>query len=597
MRPRLQSPLKLLVILGFSLFALGARANPVFFLSKQKNIPLRAEDFAGVKLAVQYGYGPSRPARAETHIRTDKYTLQGGGLNPWDVVDVLGLLPVGYHLDEGAELLFVRPFPTLAEAKAAKPYGPDRLPLTAARALEKLKPGDFVSFEAEMHLLLSAKLSLLIVGGLNVSGAKEIGMRGKFLVQIYRLSEDRVRIRLLSLSGKKSGLVFGSSYHTPLEYFGFNPEATGDVVEKIGLTPIRLSRRSSKDDTIAVDATFRLNDSEAAAAYDGLMRSTLVNAKGTDSPLRLHDLRAAEKIYQSDVARSERDRRVTFNLNAEAKTKSVTSGLVFNALLAAWKYGMVFSSTEILDRTSGSKTIFDFSASRMVQQSVLGLMPRAEVHSVGIVSTEKQEKIRFRSEWKGSRLSPDVITAARKDMSLLSPAMARMGWQRIPKSEFPGTLEMQITFSPEALQILGRTAGRKMEAEFREFLTEMELSGLVPYYTPLTSGDGSHGSCSTIDCFESDLKALGKLIPEALKTGASRAERSKRFADLMEFSIFQRYGGAFLAARLPLEQRSQLIGLGIRVKTKDAVLLEVRDPQWTVEFQSVLDFIESMNLL
>lgn len=562
--------LKLLLVLAF--FAPGfSMASPFFELEKSE--PLRAKNVETPALTT---FGTSLSG----FTRTDRYRLRGGGLNPWDILDLLQL-PLGFRIDENSELVFVQTKATAREAKLAGPYGPAQLPLRAGIALS-LKPGDYVSFRARLDLLLSPRLSVALLG-MNPSAEKQFGLRGHFLIQASRLENNRIRLHFISSSGKSSAHLLGLGYELPLQIFGLNQELK-NTVDNIGITPFRLLRESAGDQTISIEADFQLDDPRAAAAYDKLMRASLREKATPASLFQMHDFAEAERIYEADLSRPAGERRIDFRWEAKADTKSSEKGFTINLLAVKLKAGTVSSSSEITDPQNGKMQWFDLSGFRLNQRTLFGTAERNEAHSVGILRHNDEETLRFRSEWTGSHLETALVETGEVRKS------RRQAERLAGANYFNGSLTRQLTFPPASFLILQKGDG-SFESAFRDFLQDKDLSGLVPFYTPTASGDGSRGPCSTIDCFDPDLRSLGKLIRSALSPGLGREERAKRFSVLMEFSLFQRYGGDFLAGQLPAGKRNQL-GFGIWLKKEEELVVEERDPLWNSAWQTTLDFIE-----
>ncbi len=195
--------------------------------------------------------------------------------------------PVSFSGDLGAQVTFSRIFESKANAAFSKPYTFwQKVPWTYQQAVESLKPGEAVRMELFMDLNggVGSSQGVADYGGLGVGYNYTRGVR--FLVDIYRLKNDRVRMRLVSQrnGGSSStsaslnllgGLSFGAGVVTNAIKRVFH-------VDSCNLAGFQINSANSDDppvDTEMFDYVFNLqstNDpqpTEAQLAYDLVMKS------------------------------------------------------------------------------------------------------------------------------------------------------------------------------------------------------------------------------------------------------------------------------------------------------------------------------------
>ncbi len=230
----------------------------------------------GLTVGATYRYQVEPSYRDRFFARVDRYKIESQ-IRPGDWIDDL---PVLFDVASGAEIVFVQQFASGAEARSPlNTYLPNRLPLTATNAL-RLKPGDYVRFEADLNL--AAKLGQLFALPQRLLASKvslSAIASGRFEVHVFRLDQNRVRLKLVGERSRSGGAAASVSPDVPLALFGLN-EQTQAVVEYARFDrSVRAAIEKANKDVFVVDYTLDLSHPGAVAAYDSVFsKPKLLNA-------------------------------------------------------------------------------------------------------------------------------------------------------------------------------------------------------------------------------------------------------------------------------------------------------------------------------
>lgn len=235
---------------------------------------LNVELFEGLGLSSRYRYEVEPSYEKGLHARVDKWQIKVD-LKAGDLLSGSLDTPLYFNMDRNAEVFFVRQFKSKKRAITALPYTLKRLPIKAEYALKNLAPGDFVSMPTSMSIVVGAKASSATLGGtigIDASANLYYVLSGDFLIHVYRMKDNKVRLKLFANRKRSSGTsaeVEGSS-----NLFGV--KIANKVVESVfELDFASLTGEKAKGRQFIVDYIFDLNNKEARDAYDSILSSSL----------------------------------------------------------------------------------------------------------------------------------------------------------------------------------------------------------------------------------------------------------------------------------------------------------------------------------
>ncbi|OUR96501.1 hypothetical protein A9Q84_09130 [Halobacteriovorax marinus] len=227
--------------------------------------------FEGLGISSRYRYEVERSYIANFHTRVDKWEIKVD-LSPGDIIKDALDLPIYLNIDRDSSVYFVRQFPTKKEALLAKPYLLHKLPVTAERALKHLQPGDFVSIPASMSVAIGASSGFLDrIDGLDAAARVYAVINGKFLIHVFRMKDNKVRVKLIAQRSNARGA--DASIEGDLEIFGVS--ILDRQVSKIfDLDFISVGMSKGHGSQFIIDYVFDLNDENAKKAYNQILSSS-----------------------------------------------------------------------------------------------------------------------------------------------------------------------------------------------------------------------------------------------------------------------------------------------------------------------------------
>lgn len=201
----------------------------------------------------------------------------------------------GLKIRDSAEVIFARQFRNARDAFWAEAYYPTRMPITAERALNNLNPGDFFSFKAQMDATFSLSfLELFTAAGMAVQPAFYAVGRGAFEVQILRLPNDQIRLKLIALRSRERGFRINSEDDSTAKFFLSN---TIDrlLIDVLNLNPINFVLARGNNNVFMVDYNINLKDPAVAQAYNEVFKQA-VKFVGVDKAANFTRKQVAKRV-------------------------------------------------------------------------------------------------------------------------------------------------------------------------------------------------------------------------------------------------------------------------------------------------------------
>jgi hypothetical protein len=267
---------------------------------------------SGLNIAAKYGYEIRPSYQDGLFTRVDRYAFTRD-ISPGEIIS--DDLPVYLRFIKESELIFVRQFESHKKAKFSKPVNPKHIPLTAQKAIDDLDVGTFVSIPTKINLLTGSE-AIGRTNGLKVRYNAHLLISGEFQIQILRLRDKKVRVRLVAVKRKLKGV----NGKIELDLNVFKVSIINSAVEAIlGADLLDFGVSKDKGELLLYDYIFDLNSVEGKKAYNDVLRSRkeLRSFKAL-SPIKdinvqeLHtsNIHYAEKISLEDQSKEKELRRV-----------------------------------------------------------------------------------------------------------------------------------------------------------------------------------------------------------------------------------------------------------------------------------------------
>lgn len=292
---------------------------------------------------IKLGYNKSISLGDRSSISIGKDTISEAtsdgkylGIDKWRLGAGIGFLHTPYAdlgLSATREVTFIQQFPSRCKSLARVGYDPvTKIPLNADRALNRLRPGDFVAFSAPLTLNLGKALDTFIektdltrsLGGLKIYAS------GEFNIHVYRMDNNYVRVRFFAVKTK------GVDLNPGLKFYALGGLFSVKLIEaELGAALTNL---------FSADYVFNLNDPESRKMYDQVMgekfelKKTLgltdaINPFAQDKEIQktlFSDLSEVDKISKDDLSKDLESRRVIRLSKGETETFSKKTGLGFD---------------------------------------------------------------------------------------------------------------------------------------------------------------------------------------------------------------------------------------------------------------------------
>lgn len=274
-----------------------------FLLDKIKGIEFKfsekivdvKNDKTGLGLAIKYGRKLEQSDEQGLWLRSDSYEVTQS-FKPANFMD----FPFTFGMERGNRITFVKQYDS--QKKAAFKITVDdnikKIPFNSDRVLNRMVPGDFFSMRANMNLFAGFKGSGSPQPGLELSGEALYVLTGNFVIQVYRMTDDRARIKIFA-GDTKGGQVKGE-VGVGYQLFSINPsnDVAETVIEEVlDFEPLEIMYEAKQGSIVVFDYLFNLKNEEARKAYDGLMTPSLL----------IKDLKALNALFGSNKRSGIRD--------------------------------------------------------------------------------------------------------------------------------------------------------------------------------------------------------------------------------------------------------------------------------------------------
>ncbi|WP_374029246.1 hypothetical protein [Bdellovibrio bacteriovorus] len=551
------------------------------------NISLvNAEILEGISTSLRYRI-ESEPSYVDGfYTRIDKYSLKFG-LNPGDFIDDLDT-PVGMNLEKGSDIIFARQFKNQKDSLLALPYTPRNLPFTAKKAIERLVPGDFVAFEGKLSFVVSLSHDVL-KGDFTAGASTHAFISGEFMVHLFRMADNKMRVKLIAIRGKGVGANAGVDLAEELDIFGIS--IFDNKIEKwLSITPFDVRTGLSKNDVIMLDYVFDLNNAQAAQAYDSLMLNKvqlkdikIANPTASRKDLTqelLTDLTDIEDIALEDSLLPPQERRIDRVFKGSSEGYNKDARIKFG--LSLWKFeaGKAYGENKVLsyDKRDQEQYFLLDTLSRYKKTKILfGLFGEETLMTSNLLFTADRNWAPTRFVTLTSSAEMKMKDVSKKDLTEIQRLVRETigneeynkvnwsAWNSINGKLVNGYFKQEVFFNPEALSMLPYLGKEAIAARFEKYI---ELKGR-PRSRPLIGGNAPIDYLfNWISAFTGDIRRVGDRLAIVIDPTKTVQQRFEAFEDLQQIPVWKERGIGFLMSFLPMEQRSNLLRYELIVSAK-----------------------------
>ncbi|KYG68457.1 hypothetical protein AZI87_04195 [Bdellovibrio bacteriovorus] len=539
---------------------------------------VNAEILEGISTSLRYRI-ESEPSYVDGfYTRIDKYSLKFD-LNPGDFIDDLDT-PVGMNIEKDSEIVFARQFKSQKDSLLALPYTPRNLPFTAKKALERLEPGDFVAFEGRLAFVVSLSHDVL-KGEFTAGASTHAFISGEFMVHIFRMADDKVRVKLIAVRGKGVGANAGIDLDDDLEILGVH--IIDDRIQKwLSITPLDLSSGISKNDVVMLDYVFDLKNSDAARAYDSLMlhkvqlkdvkiANPLVTRKDLTQEL-LTDLTDIENIALEDGLLPPEQRRIDRVFKGSSEGFNKDARVKFG--LSLWKFeaGKAYGENKVLsyDKQDNEQYFLLDTLSRYKKTKILfGLFGEETLMTSNLLFTADSNWVPQRFVTLTSSAEMKMRDVSKRDFEeiqrLVKDTIGEKEFNKVPwhnwnsdnaKKHVNGYFKQEVFFNPEALNVIPYMTEKALAARFKQYIEEKGR----PRSRPFVGGNSPIDYITNwVAAFTGDINRVAARLKIVIDPKKTVQERFDAFEDLQQMPIWKERGIGFLMSFISEADRPKLL--------------------------------------
>jgi hypothetical protein len=538
--------------------------------------------------------------------RTDRYTLNAG-IRPFDLLDN-NPAPFGFSLNRNTEVTFVRSFscdPTneprafggyIAQCqkeaiKQLPPYKLSDIPYTSWNAL-KLKYGDFVSFRADLNLIVDKSMVSPLAGFFSLNAYSYYLIQGEFMVHTFKLKDNRIRVRFIAHRGRTAA---GGIQVIPdinrFHVFGVKILTRGifSLTNKVlDLTPLDIGISKQMSDVFLVDYIFDLSKPGVVKVFDDIMGPNLVrlDLRKIANPISkfeevahasFKDLTPAEDMFQKDkdlpVLQRGVDRVFKGSNYAHVDASHVKIG--FNFL--KFESGTTSAETKVAaENDDGTKQHFLYStySPYFKTKYFFGVDGTEQYINASLLfetdddytPTQFSNLIMTRDTHFRAVSNSEFNSVKVYLRELLPPVMLKsVAWKEwnIEKKNFfsrgaaNGQLHSQIWIKASALTVIHIDSADKASHDFEDFIKSTGRLPTSQSISGMTAEAGSVSSGRSLDNWFLDINTVGARLYEAFNPNMTPAQRYESFMALKNIPLFIEFGAGFLLRLIPENELSK----------------------------------------
>lgn len=568
--------------------------------------------------SIGYNYQVSPAGMQDFHQRVDGYGIRIGGNT---------LTTLGVGLSAEAQISFSRLFSKKIQALTALPRGPQKFPYSADQAQRHLDVGSAARFElaSDGHI------------GANFSRAMDIGLapfagqlsasisRGKrYIVDVYRLDSDRVRLRMIAT--RNMGTLGTQASLGPLTAMNFGLGFVDHVLNNIlrcELISVEKSTSASKKlpvDTMMVDYVINLNTRVGYDTYNqffqNLLTMDVVEQLGLyqDPDVFYSSLwtyaQVVDDAFQNekqilDPAQRAVQRKFKGRTLTDFRSINVESGCfilwdvskeVYHGTTSVRSYdeneftqNYFYLSTQSVSERDFLWQLFDevhslsfntlFHAIRWEENNPLSLTPTGLADLV-LVRSFKDKKFFGKGRW----FIKSEIEAFKKDIAYQYPQFfSNIDWKDFVKTKKVAFSRMEMIFNARSVSLI--RLSNYSETDLHNRLTQY-VQGYIKRVgagalsstsgaNPNGAGNSKPDTADKMARFRKDIDLITRRLAFIFQQTGNVEAAVKSFSSLRKNPLFQDIGAGFVLTLIPANELKSVVEATLTVGADNTPAIEV----------------------
>ncbi|OIQ20792.1 MAG: hypothetical protein BM556_02280 [Bacteriovorax sp. MedPE-SWde] len=534
----------------------------------------------GVGTNIFYKYEVEPSFIPDKYLRVDRWSFNVN-LRPGDIIDKVS--PVYSEISKGSDLYFIRNFDSQLKAIKAMPYSFNKLPVDAKTTMERLNIGDYVSYPSTMSLSLGAKAASG-TGPIKVEGLVGMLLRGKFTINIYRVDEKHVRLKLVANTYNSARASVGTKSDINITGVGIvDDKLKGLVFHNL----LSVYGEYGMGEQYIVDYVFDLTNKDSREAYDAILRpSYKINFK--DMIGKYSGIEFFENKLISDFSLAEELSKngngVERNFKGFNKYRFKKNGIKIGLLISKIRKGSAYYKNKItVEGRDGElhRYFFPNRVSFYEEEMRVGTIKRKDEFETsyhGLVSLDKDDVGKKYSDvgmsfWRDDKF---LNTSEWKKMEQLirdtlpRPITRGISFAELRKkgSKENTKIKIQVLFKENAFDHLRNITLKEVRSTLLKLVQERQVVKKT-FLGRFVSRTGQRLR-NTFMLERSSVRSMSKKIHNLLTNPKfSARERVSKLIDMPDRLMFKRYGLKLLMSLIPQDRWESDLFLKLEVLGKD----------------------------
>ncbi|MBO9666760.1 MAG: hypothetical protein J7501_08080 [Bdellovibrio sp.] len=542
------------------------------------SIGLGTDIIDGVNIGLKYK-AQTEPSYVDGYYtRLDKYKISAN-INVGDLVDG-GNLPFGFSVEQGTDVYFARQFKKQWEAVKAIPYSLKQVPFSSQKAIQNLKAGDFVALQGKLNIVFSVGGDMDLNPAVGLGGSTHVYMSGEFMIHLFRMPDNKMRVKLITMRSKGGGASASIDYLHKLKIIGLRV-IDRHIERWVDLKPVSLNFGKSINDVFMLDYVFNLNNPQAALAFDNFMTKKL---KFKD--LKVIDPTASRPELQNDILTDMSEVEDMFAADHDLPVEQRRIDRVFKgsntSLDAATKFKLSMSLVRLeAGTTSGQNKLQNYDRNNVEKQYLLDTYTKTAQSKIfyGIWGEKVSNGYNLIFNSNPQWTPEDFVTVSRfyearmrnvsrKDFGIMQDRAAKIlpasiyrqidwkNWDFSHGDIVNGYFKHQVCVHPEAFNLIPRYNAEKIKDLFVDFVDSQDEK---PPRMATNEPQELWGKLGWVADYLPQLKAISQNFAILLQPMITDQARFNAFRNLGKYSLWRNYGVAFIISQIPAENVQDMI--------------------------------------
>lgn len=557
-------------------------------IGKEVNI-VEAGIYEGLSTALSYRI-QSEPSYIDGYYtRLDRYRLRVD-LQPGDFIDDDDI-SFGFDIRKDVEVIFARQFKTQKQSLTSIPYTFKNFPLTAERATKRLNTGDFVAFQTNMSLVLSVGTFPDLSGTLDLGASTHAFISGDFMIHLYKMPANRIRMKLMAIRGRGTGADAGIEIGSGVKILGFK-WADNRIKDLIDVEPFEAGISKSQHELFMIDYIFDLNNPSAAQAYTDIIKKKLrfkdveiSNPVADESKLRdaiISDIGSAEAIVAQDKALKPLDRRINRIFKGSNALTSTKARLKIGFNVAKYERGFGFAQNKVINTDLNEvqhRYLLDAFSLYSKSRLLFGLYGDQNLDNTSLLyaangdfTPERFLSLILTHEAKMRSFSEDDFREIRKHVQNVLPGrlFSQIDWKNWRFNKGPlanGYFKEEIFFEPQAIASITTRDSAAIEKTYTKYLLRYGRPKSGPRHG-LTLDPRRFVGDTWIKVYREDLREIARQLSTIFNPGSTSLERYNAHGALRRIPVYRETIAGYLISLLPPNDLERMIAYKLTVSAK-----------------------------